>query len=77
MSVPDVQSRVGADLLERDGVTEALIGSGRKRAARLRLRQNVDDLRVRHRLVLHDERAVQMFAALGRDVNAHGRKHTG
>jgi len=73
----DVKSGVGVYLFERHGMAERFVRGRRKRAARLGLRQDVDDLAVRHSLVLHDQRAVQMLAALGGKIHAHGRKYAG
>ena len=72
----DVQARVGLDLLQRHGVAEAVIGGGGEGAAGLGLGLHVHDLRARHGLMLHDQRPVQMLAALGSDVDALGGKDT-
>ena len=70
----DIKPRVGTDLLQRYGVAEAMIGGGGKGAAGLRLGHYIDDFPVGDSLMLHNQGAVQMLAALGGDVNAHGSK---
>ena len=71
----DVKARVGLDLLQCHGMAEAVIGGGGKGAAGLGLGHHVDDLAIGDGLMLHDEGAVQMLAALGGDVDAHGSEH--
>ena len=52
-----------------------MIGGGGKGAAGLRLGHYIDDFPVGDSLMLHNQGAVQMLAALSGDVNAHGSKY--
>ena len=54
---------------------ERLVRGGGEGAARLGLGHHVDNFGVGHGLVLHDDGAVQMLAALGGDIDAHGPEH--
>ena len=70
-----MSSPASALILHRHGMAEGVIRSGGKGAAGLGLRLHIHDLGIRHGLMLHDERAVQMLAALGGDIDALGGKH--
>ena len=70
-----VQTGVGPDLLHRHRVAEGVIGGGGEGAARLGLGHHVDDVQLGYRLVLHDQRPVQVLAALGGDIHTHGAEH--
>ena len=71
----DVQSGIRTNFLQCRRMPERLIGGGRKGAARLGLWHHIDDLRAGNGLPLHDQRPVQVLAALGGHVNAHGGEY--
>ena len=54
---------------------ESVIGGGGERATRLGLGDYIHDLRPRYRRLLHDQRPVQVLAALRRHIDAHGCKY--
>ena len=66
----DIQTGISLDFLQGNRMTEAVIGGGGKGAARLGLGLHVHDLRTRHGFVFHNQRTVQMLAALRGDINA-------
>ena len=65
----DVEPRVRSDFLEHDGLLKGAVGGGGKGAARLGLRHNAYLLRVRHGSALHADGAVEVLAALRREVD--------
>ncbi len=65
----DVDTCVGLDMLDGDRGLEACVAGRCKGATSLGLRHDVDDVDVRDRFLLDDDGAVQVFAALGRDVD--------
>ena len=72
----DVQSCIRPDLLQRHRMPKRLVSGGGEGAARLGLGHHIDDLPAGDRLVFHDQSPVQMLAALGSHVDAHGAEHT-
>ena len=66
----DVESGVRADLLEHNRVVKGAVGGGGKGAACLGLRHHADLLGVRHSGTLHANGAVEVLAALRREINS-------
>ena len=66
----NVDSGVGLDMLDGDGMLEGAVAGGGERAACLGLRYHVHDFGVGYSCALDDDGAVQVLAALRRDVDA-------
>ena len=71
----DIEAGIGLDMLDCNSVLKCTVAGCCKRATRLGLRHNVHDFCVWLRGMFDDDGAVQVFAALCRDVDAERLEH--
>jgi len=74
----DIETGIGLDMFDGYGMLESLVAGCGKRASGLRLGDHIHDFCERNCRILDDDSAVQVFAALRRNINAkrleYGRK---